>query len=231
MSGLPKNVRPGEQAGEFIITPDAGKWYMVMGGAALFGFVTSNTGGGFQWIVAFAVAAFAFGMARGQLAWIKVKREGLEYRYFIRHQHYRWDDVSEFKFQSYGIGWNRQQMVVFNNLNKTGVWSNVSKFIGGGTESMPVIGLNAEQLVRILNKARAEYADPRQTQRDPLTSGPRPSAPDTRRAYVPGGAPQTVSSPRPQASPAFEAPRVVRAKQVVSGRRDPIDSRQKPLIS
>ncbi len=226
MSKLPKNIRPGDRTGEFVITPDAGKWYLVIAGAVLFALVkTSVAATGFEWLLAAAVAAFAWGMANGKLAWVRVGRDGLEYRHAFQRKSYAWEDVSEFKFKSYGIGWNRQEMVVFSHRNKTGAWANVSKFMAGGTESMPVIGLPAEQLVRILNKARAEYADPMKTAPDPIMSHSRQPAPQP-----------IFRAPKPSkpAPVSLEAPRVVRQPRTQSpnpSSRNPIDSRQKPLIS
>lgn len=235
MSSLPKNIRPGARAGEFLITPDAGRWYLAAAGSVLFGLLKiSANDTPVEIVPVFLFTAFAVGMAQGKLSWIRVGRDALEVRNVFGRKQYQWDDVSEFSYKSVGVGLYRQKLVMFSLRNKTGLWSNVSRLMAGGTESIPAIGLPAEQLTRILNKARLEYADPLKSANDPLisrTSKPQPQKGSQPEYRAPRPAPPHKNT-RPAVS--IEAPRVVRqprASVSATSSRSPIDSRQKPLIS
>lgn len=110
------------------------------------------------WIffISCAVDLLLFAQIFGVLAYMKITRDGFEYRRLYQYYKLSWWEVSEFRLASDARGFlgDRGAIVFDSDQHKPGPLRHVSKLVTGGHEQIMAYGTSPHELVDALNAAR-----------------------------------------------------------------------------
>ncbi len=110
------------------------------------------------WIFLFTCAAdiLLFAQVFGALAYLKITRDGFEYRRLYQFYKLSWWDVSEFRLASDARGFigDKGTIVFDSEKHRPGPLRHLSKLATGGHEQILAYGRSPQELVSALNAAR-----------------------------------------------------------------------------
>ena len=127
--------------GVTVLKPTAWKWFA--GAFATFFLVP-----GFGWII-----AGVFGlMGAGVLQNLTLSPQGLKVRNWFSTKEYAWSEISDFRVHKVRSGLvTAANMVSFTQAQKDGtVMGKAAKFLVGGTDTVPAVGMPAKKLVQVM---------------------------------------------------------------------------------
>ncbi|MEM7458383.1 MAG: hypothetical protein AAF331_02865 [Pseudomonadota bacterium] len=169
------------------LKPTAWRWF---GGAAAVFFLVP----GFGWMIA---GVFAL-MGAGVLQNLVLSPEGIKVRNWWSTKEYAWRDIDDFRIYKVRSGLiTAANMVSFTQAQKDGsMMGNAAKFLVGGTDTIPAVGMPAKKLVQVMEAYKRGFipADSVETE---------PSYPPT--------LPALKTEPDPKPAPKREKPRPPRA--------------------
>jgi|GEM_PF-2222491 len=127
--------------GVTVLKPTAWKWFA--GAFAVFFFVP-----GFGWMIA---GVFVL-MGAGVLQNLTLTPQGLKVRNWFSTKEYAWADISDFRIYKVRSGLiTAANMVSFTQAKKDGsVMGNAAKFLVGGTDTIPAVGMPAKKLIQVM---------------------------------------------------------------------------------
>ncbi|MEO9970222.1 MAG: hypothetical protein ABJG15_10470 [Hyphomonadaceae bacterium] len=213
------------------IRPTPWKWYTGAAIAILLGLSSAGGVGMGTSVLLLAVALFSAGMGSGKLQNVELSARGIKSRNMWKTRSYAWSDIEDFKIVSIRTSlFSSSKMLAFSRKDKKESFTGkASRFLAGGTESLPISGISPQELMASIGgyQARAYMSDqigqtgsdfaPASTQ----PSAPRPAASDGPIGFGRSEAPAKsapVRAPRPAAKPA----------PVTFGRQSPSTPKAKP---
>ncbi len=130
------------------ITPTAWRWYAGAGAILLLSAWTDMLS-----IMHLAVAAGIAAMGTGMVYRMVLDPEGFSYTFGLGNKRFSWAKVADFRVNTmrYGL-FSVMQQVAFTDLDKAeSLGGKLAKFVSGGTNTMPVFGMEASKLIRLMH--------------------------------------------------------------------------------
>ncbi|MEL6858841.1 MAG: PH domain-containing protein [Pseudomonadota bacterium] len=179
------------QGGVTVLTPTGWKWFA----AAAFTFFLFPP---FSLLVAIFFVLTGLGVTQR----LTLSPDGIKIRNLFSDKVYRWDEIDDFRIYKVKSGLiTAANMVSFTHVNQQGTMvGKATKFLVGGTHSIPAVGIKAQKLVLLMQAYKLGHVAP-ETELAPApqaAAAPLLGAPVTRTAAKP----MAKTTPRPRAVPA-----------------------------
>jgi len=131
--------------GRAVITPTARNWYA---GAAVMVALSFAAGAP----LGLLAAAFFALTGTGAVNRIVLDTQGFEYRNYWVAKRYAWSEVSDFRVRVYRANFlAATKLVTFNEVaRKETLYGKFSRAVAGGTQSMPVVGIEPGKLLELI---------------------------------------------------------------------------------
>lgn len=165
--------------GVTILTPTAWKWWAI-GATGLL-------------VMPFGLLLLFFGgmMASGKGQSVMLTKDGVHVQNWWKTRKYRWDQIDDFRVKKIksGLFTAATMISITDHGSANTAMGKFTKFVSGGTDSIPVIGASAQEMLALMYGYKAGRAPI-----DTMEGVPRvPPAP----APVPASASPTVARPEP----------------------------------
>jgi hypothetical protein len=158
------------EKGRAVITPTARNWYA---GAAVM--VVLSFAVGAPW--GLLAAAFLALTGTGALNRIVLDTQGFEYRNYWVTKRYAWSEVSDFGVRVYRANFfAATKLVTFNEVaRKETLYGKFSRAVAGGTQSMPVVGIEPGKLLELIGIYSAHGAHVETAEKPKAAPRPKPA--------------------------------------------------------
>lgn len=141
------------ETGRAVITPTALNWYA---GAAVMVVLSFFVGAP----LGLSAAAFLALTGTGAVNRIVLDTQGFEYRNYWISKRYAWSEVSDFGVRVYRANFfAATKLITFNEVaRKDTLYGKFSRAVAGGTQSMPVVGIEPGKLLELIGIYSAQGA-------------------------------------------------------------------------
>ena len=213
-----------------LIKPTPWKWYTGAVIAMLLWLSSAGEVGMWTSSALFFVTLFAAGMGSGKLQNIELSARGIKSRNLWKTRSYAWSDVEDFKIVSIRTSlFTSNKMLAFSRKDKKDSFTGkASRFLAGGTESLPISGISPKELMATIGGYQARAVLGNQMGSRPAdfgTPASKPATPASTASTGPIGfgrsepaAPRQKTAARPAQKPA----------PVTFGRQSPSTPQSKP---
>lgn len=183
------------RSGITTVTPTAWKWFA--GAAALVGIALATR---MFNLPVFLAALLLAGIGAGAVFTITLDRDGLAYRNFWKFSRFGWADISGFKVNTmrYGLFPVLKQIAFTEARSAGSIHGKLAKLVAGGTHTVPVYGIDADRLIRLM----LDYQQGRVPADTPMPEPGMVQAPQAKAPVVrPQQGAQAVTARRPPPAP------------------------------
>ncbi len=127
-----------------IIRPTPAKWYTGAAILLLLGLILPSVG----WICLLFALTCA-GLGSGKMGRLELSPQGIKTQNLWKIRTYAWNEVDDFKIATIRTGlFSSRKMLAFSRKDKKDtLYGKASTFFGGGTESVPIIGIKPDELM------------------------------------------------------------------------------------
>ena len=186
-----------------IIRPTPGKWFTGAAILLLLGLAVPSAGWAFL-----LFALICAGLGSGKMARLELSPQGIKSQNLWKTRTYAWNEVEDFKIVTFRTSlFSSSKMLAFSRKDKKDtLYGKASTFFGGGTETVPLIGIKPDELMTSIGGYLARntiFGDHIQQGHDFGIGGApaNPPKPQKTKGDIGFGRPEPARSAPPQATP------------------------------